>query len=170
VSWLDVAGPGGFLDRLNQHLAATAQAGAGTVRLPTEAEWENAARAQTTTRFPFGDAIECDDACGACAEAAAAMWWCGSASGTHHSAGALQVNGFSLADTQGNVWEWVADWWGPYREVAQTDPPGPAAGTYRVLRGGDSFSPAADCRVARRDYQAPGTHSASVGFRLARSE
>ncbi len=170
VSWTDIAGPGGFLEKLNQVLASSGQVGAGMLRLPTEAEWESAARAGTSSRFAFGDALGCNDACGACAGAAAAMWWCGDAGSTNHSTGALAPNPYGLADAHGNVWEWVADWWGPYAAAAQTDPPGPASGSYRVDRGGDSFSPASDCRAARREYQTPGVRTGNIGFRIARFE
>jgi formylglycine-generating enzyme required for sulfatase activity/fibronectin type 3 domain-containing protein/PKD repeat protein len=170
VSWSDIAGPGGFLENLNAHLAATGQVGAGLLRLPTEAEWENAARGGTSTRFPFGDALGCDDFCGACAVSATAMWWCGNAGTANHAVGSLAPNRFGLADTQGNVWEWVTDWWAPYAATAQIDPLGPASGSYRVQRGGDSFGTAADCRAARREYQAPGVRNGNVGFRVARGE
>jgi formylglycine-generating enzyme required for sulfatase activity/fibronectin type 3 domain-containing protein len=170
VSWSDIAGPGGFLEKLNAHLAATGQVGAGMLRLPTEAEWENAARAGTATRFPFGDALACDDVCGPCAVAAAAMWWCGNAGTANHAAGGLAPNRYGLADTQGNVWEWVTDWWGPYAASAQVDPAGPVSGSYRVQRGGDSFATAADCRAAHREFQAPGIRTGNAGFRVARGE
>jgi formylglycine-generating enzyme required for sulfatase activity len=170
VSWADITGAAGFLAKLNQHLLATGQVGAGLLRLPTEAEWESAARAETSSRFSFGDALGCDDECGFCADAASAMWWCGNGGSTNHTVAALAANELGLADTQGNVWEWVLDWWGPYSAAAQTDPPGPATGSYRVQRGGDNFSPAADCRAARREFQAPGSRSGNTGFRIARPE
>ena len=170
VTWNAIAGPGGFLEKLNQHLATTAQVGAGMLRLPTEAEWENAARAGTATRFAFGDAASCDDGCGSCLEAEEAMWWCGNAGSTNHVAASLEPNALGIFDTHGNVWEWVTDVWGPYSVGTQIDPTGPATGAYRVVRGGDSFGGTADCRAARREYQSPGSSAGNIGLRLARGE
>jgi formylglycine-generating enzyme required for sulfatase activity len=170
VTWSAVAGAGGFIEKLNQHLAATAQVGAGMLRLPTEAEWEHAARAGSAARFAFGDAAACDDGCGPCAEAAARMWWCGNAGSLNHEAASLAPNALGIFDAHGNVWEWVADRWGPYAAGLQIDPTGPATGSYRVVRGGDSFGGAVDCRAARREYQAPTASAGNIGLRLARGE
>ena len=137
VTWQAIAGPGGFLERLNSHLQATGQLGAGTLRLLSEAEWEYAARAGTTTRFSFGDALDCGEGCGACGTSTGYMWWCGNNSPDGAKpAGFKRPNGFGLYDMHGNLWEWVSDWYGPYQAAAQTDPQGPASGTERVSRGG----------------------------------
>jgi len=170
VTWNQVAGPGGFLEKLNQHLAATAQAGAGALRLPSEAEWERAARGGAATRFAFGEAAGCGDGCGDCLEAEETMWFCGNAGSTNHVAAALEPNALGLFDAHGNVWEWVADRWGAYPSAAQVDPAGPASGAYRVVRGGDSFGGVADCRAARREYQAPASSAGNIGLRVARTE
>ncbi|MCU0290561.1 MAG: PKD domain-containing protein [Thermoanaerobaculaceae bacterium] len=170
VSWQAVAGPGGFLDRLNAHLQATGQLGAGSLRLPTEAEWEYAARAGTTTRFSFGDALDCTHECGACGTSTGYMWWCGN----NAPDGAKPVafkrpNGFGLYDMHGNLWEWVSDWFGAYSAPSQTDPRGPATGTNRVVRSGRWLSEARNCRSAKRLSEAPGSALTYVGFRVAGS-
>jgi len=177
VSWDDIAGPEGFLERLNQHLTATGQPGAGLFRLPTEAEWELAARAGTQTRFSFGDNLDCDDACGVCALAAEHMWWCGIQQSTPsqdtsrtHPVASLDANGFGLYDMHGGVSEWVADWYDVYPADPQTDPIGPTSGTLKVQRSGAWFFVASSCRSASRGGFDPATAPKRVGFRVARSE
>jgi len=169
VSWNDVASPGGFLDLLNAHLVATGQP-AG-LRLPTDAEWERAARAETQTRFSHGDALDCDDACGACAEHSEAMWWCGDQpTYTCQETASRLPNGFSLNDLHGNVWELVNDW---YQESlgtdAVTDPTGPESGEAKIFRGGGWPSEAANCRSAVRLAIVPGMRVNSIGFRVAKT-
>ena len=163
VSWDDVRGPDGFLERLNRLLGTT------KFRLPTEAEWEYAARAATQTRFSFGDALDGDDACGANGEAAPFAWWCGNAGNATHPAGAREKNAFGLHDMHGNACEWVEDWHGPSTTSSQTDPTGPAKGTRRVLRGGSWVH---DLRMARSAYRfgsLPHGRYDFVGFRIART-
>ena len=110
VSWNDIAGSGGFLERLN---AALGLSGASAFRLPTEAEWERAARGGTTTRFSFGDALDCNDAnCsgqGGPCSADPYVWWCANANATtsEHPVGQKQPNPYGLYDMHGNVREWV---------------------------------------------------------------
>jgi len=167
VSWNDIAGPGGFLETLNAHLTATSQPGAGLYRLPTEAEWEYAARGRTTTRFSFGDALECSDYCQPCDSMGGYMWWCGNAAGTM-PVGTKNPNAFGLRDVHGNVGEWVADWFGVYPVADQVDTTGPDTGTYRVVRGsGWSFN-GFHARSASRKSHAPGYTSSAFGFRVAR--
>jgi formylglycine-generating enzyme required for sulfatase activity len=170
VSWNDIAGAGGFLEKLNQHLASTGQPGAGKLRLPTEAEWEYGARAGAVTRFTFGDNLSCDDSCGACQLADEYMWWCGNADRDPHPAGGRKPNAFGLHDMNGNVWELVQDWFGLYPSSPQTDPSGPAAGSFRTIRGGGFASDAFYCRSAYRDGWPADAVSSSIGFRLARSQ
>lgn len=170
VSWMDIAGPGGFIEKLNQHLSDTGQRAAGTIRLPSEAEWERAARAATGSRFFFGDNLACDDACGACAPAESFMWWCANTNGTVHTTGAELPNSFGLFDMSGNVGEWVADWYGAYSAASQYDPTGPASGSFKVFRGGGSFDEAAACRSAHRDMRASDDRTGTLGFRLAKPD
>ncbi len=167
VSWAEIAGTGGFIDQLNQHLTNTGQPGAGLYRLPTEAEWEHAARARTVTRFSFGDALECSDYCQPCDTMGGHMWWCGNASETM-PVGSRNANLFGLWDMHGNVWEWVADWYGSYPLDPQVDPTGSASGSFHAVRGGGWSSAALLARSAARKAHAPAYISEEFGFRLAR--
>jgi len=172
VSWNDVCGgstgsdclPDSFVGLVNAHLGET------RYRMPTEAEWERVARADTQTRFSHGDVLDCDDFCGTCSTHDQHMWWCGNDSDQSEPVGSKLPNGFGLYDMHGNVWEWVADWYEEHLGFnAETDPTGPATGSYRVLRGGGWYNDAHYCRSAARYSFFPGTRSYGVGFRLARS-
>lgn len=169
VSWNDIAGAGGFLEKLNSHLSSTGQPGAGAFRLPSEAEWERAARAQTQTRFSFGDAAGASGSCGGSPSADPHVWWCGNSSSGTQPVALKLPNTFGLYDMHGNVAEWCQDRYGSYPAAAVTDPPGPLTGTVRVLRGGSWFLDLGLCRSAVRDYEGPNFRSGSIGFRLARS-
>ena len=143
------------------------------MRLPTEAEWEYAYRAGTTTAFHgftgYLNGTNDDSLVGNIA-------WCGwnnGASGTFNygtkGAGWKAANGLGLHDMAGNVWEWVNDWYSGtyYLSSPSTDPPGPASGTFRVLRGG-SWN-ITDVRSSVRDYNAPYNRGGTIGFRVARN-
>jgi formylglycine-generating enzyme required for sulfatase activity len=163
VSWNEIRGPGGFLEKLNGLLEGP------DFRLPTEAEWERAARAGTQTRFSFGDALSGDDYCGMDAEAGSYAWWCANAGGAARPVGKKAANAFGLHDMHGNAWEWVEDWYGSYPATAQSDPTGPAAGTARVQRGGGWGSGLRGARSAFRVADPPDARAFDLGFRLARS-
>jgi len=143
-------------------------------RLPTEAEWEYACRAGTTTRFSFGDALECNDGCGPCALLDLHMWWCGNDSGQGtHRVGQKLPNAWGLFDMHANVSEWCQDWIGPYAGGAAIDPRGPAAGCCRVIRGGGWIfaapweSSAGLCRSSYRCYRDPLVGGGcGIGFRI----
>ncbi len=169
VSWNDIAGSNGFIATLNAHLAATGQPGAGAIRLPTEAEWEYAARGGTTTRFAFGDNLDCDDGCGVCTLADTFMWWCGNntTSGTK-KVGLKQANQFGVHDMHGNVWEWTADWYDTYPSGPVNDPTGPASGSGRVVRGGSYNEAGGNARSASRTSTSPDSTGYWRGFRVAR--
>ncbi len=155
--WTDVTGPGGFLDRLNTYLLAQHLPGGGLMRLPTEAEWEVAARRGTTTRFPQGDLLGCDDdGCTPCSAGAyIGFAYCATPAGQR-----------DFGSFEGGVWEWVQDWYAPFGPEAQRDPTGPATGTERVIRGGAFDSPLRLCRSANRFSYPPDTSLPNVGFRI----
>ena len=128
------------------------QAAGRTYRLPTEAEWEHACRAGTTTQFCFSDdASGLDDF----------AWYLAHSDTTTHPVGEKRLNAWGLYDMHGNVWEWCQDWYDGdyYGKSAREDPPGPATGSIRVHRGGSWGNPAADCRSAYRNctYAVPKT-------------
>ena len=148
VSWNDVQE---FIGRLNT-LAAEAR-----YRLPTEAEWEYAARAGTGGDR-YGEGLD-------------AIAWCGGDfDGSTHPVGQKLPNAFGLHDMLGNVNEWVQDWHGGYPGGSVTDPQGPASGRSRVERGGIWFDHARHCRVSARYCDSPGNRGFFLGFRLLRME
>ena len=173
VSWDDIRGAGGFIDKLNAYLTSTGQEGAGKFRLPTEAEWERAARGGTQTEFSFGNALVFKDTylCGANALANPYVWWCGNnALSQCKPVGLKLANPYGLFDMHGNLVERVEDRYGTYPAGPVTDPTGPSTGTDRVNRSGMADGYLDFCRSASRSSDLPFTSSSRVGFRLARSQ
>ncbi|MEA2064503.1 MAG: SUMF1/EgtB/PvdO family nonheme iron enzyme [Gemmatimonadota bacterium] len=129
-------------------------------RLPTEAEWEHACRAETTTKYYTGDNP---------ADLAQAGWYNGNSGNITHTVGQKTPNDFGLYDTHGNVWEWVNDRYTAnyYATSPGTDPTGPGS-PWPVQRGGAYNTAADDCRSANRNFDWPNAPSPSVGFRVAR--
>ncbi len=135
--------------------------GDGAYRLPTEAEWEYACRAGTTTAFNFGDDVA----------RVGDYAWIGANSGyTTHLAGQKRPNAWGLYDMHGNVWDWCQDWLGDYPSGAVLDPAGGTSGEIRVIRGGSWHSPAGYCRSAMRRYYSPDSRNISLGFRVVREQ
>ncbi len=140
--------------------------GLGTFRLPTEAEWEYACRAGTTTRFSHGDVLDCGDVCERCEIHDQYMWWCGNnrPQGVKE-VGLKQPNAWGLYDMHGNIYEWCLDWWeNPFERGPVVDPQGPKTGTHRILRGGGWSFDALGCRSAFRYGYAPDNPRSYSGF------
>ena len=136
-------------------------------RLPTESEWEYAARAGTATASYGGPVGDAD--CGLDPSLATVAWYCGNAGETTHPVAAKLPNAWGLHDMLGNVWEWTQDVYGEYPAGASADPRGRAAGDYRVVRGGSWSNLARNPRAALRDRDDPGSRYNGLGFRPARS-
>ena len=157
VSWDDV---NEFVNQMNALVAGLA------ARLPTEAEWEYACRAGTTTPFSFGDNVTPDQV-----NYDGNYPYAGGGKGVYRertiAVGSLPPNRWGLYEMHGNVWEWCADWSDAYAEGLQTDPTGPGTGTARVLRGGSWIGNGRYTRSARRHACEPDWRDLNVGFRLA---
>jgi formylglycine-generating enzyme required for sulfatase activity len=149
VSWEDCQD---FIKKLR---AATGK----PYRLPTEAEWEYACRAGTTTPYAFGETLSPH-------QANFGKFKKGESPLGTTPVGRYPANAWGLYDMHGNVWEWCQDWFSEYPQRAVVDPRGSEAGVERVLRGGSWTDLAQDCRSARRHNFEPGGRDHTVGFRL----
>ncbi len=156
VSWNDVQK---FIRKLNSI------EGTDKYRLPTEAEWEYAARAGTTSRFPWGNQNDC-------AKANYGNGFSQECKGTNPGktmkVASFAPNAWGLYDMHGNVLEWVQDWKGNYSAGSVSDPQGPSSGLVRVFRGGSWIDDARSCRSAVRGVSDPGNSYDLLGFRLLR--
>jgi sulfatase modifying factor 1 len=150
VSWNDAQE---FIEQLNSRSGMT-------FRLPTEAEWEYAARAGTQTVYSFGDDAN---------KLGEYAWYCENSGNQTHSVGQRKPSAWGLYDMHGNVWELCQDWYGPYARTPATDPRGPDSGSVRVVRGGSWIGSAVSCRSASRGRVAPDDRIGRVGFRLLRT-
>lgn len=148
VSWEDCQE---FIRRLN------AQTGK-RFRLPTEAEWEFAARGGNQSYgYKYAGGSNCGDV----------AWFTDNSSSSTHPVGQKRPNELGLYDMSGNVWEWCQDWYGGYPSSSQTNPKGPSSGSHRVVRGGGWNGSARRCRVSLRFNAAPDDRGLSLGLRLA---
>jgi uncharacterized repeat protein (TIGR02543 family) len=146
---------------------AVIKAGADGYRLPTEAEWEYAARgggpASTSGSFVnlwAGTNVE--------GELGNYAWYYSNAGSATHPVGTKAANGAELYDMSGNVWEWCGDWYNSTVSTGTvTNPAGPTSGTYRVIRGGSWLDDASGCAVAIRNGSTPDYWVSSIGFRVA---
>ncbi len=153
VNWSDTQE---FIKRLNE------KEGGNAFRLPTEAEWEYAARAGSTTLYSFGDNPK---------ELVNYAWFGNEGyHGSSHEVGTKKPNPWGLHDMHGNVWEWVQDWYDPnyYHNSPEKDPKGPDSGQYRVYRGGSWVGKAINLRSALRYSGLPVSRTSDIGFRLLR--
>ena len=149
VSWNDCQE---FINKLN---VATGR----KFRLPTEAEWEFAARGgNQSRRTQYSGSSNIDD-----------VAWDNSSDETH-PVKTKCPNELGLYDMSGNVWEWCQDWFGNYSSYSQTNPTGPNSGSKRVDRGGGWYGDARYCRSSMRSWSPPDYSNSNIGFRLALSE
>ena len=147
VSWDDCQT---FLTKLNQLTGKT-------FRLPTEAEWEYAARGGNQSKgYKYSGSNTIDDV----------AWYYDNGGSKTHAVGTKQANELGIYDMSGNVWEWCSDWYDSYGSSSQTNPTGAASGSYRVLRGGSWNYNAMFCRVSLRSGYYPDYGNDGRGLRL----
>ncbi len=149
VSWNDCQT---FINRLNSYTGRN-------FRLPTEAEWEFAARGGNYSRhYKYSGSNYISDV----------AWYCDNSDRTH-PVGTKQANELGLYDMSGNVWEWCSDWYGSYSSYSQSNPTGATSGYGRVERGGSWCGLARYCCSSHRSYYAPGNSFDDIGLRLVLS-
>ena len=155
ISWNDAQE---FLKKLNATVETHGRASL-QFRLPSEAEWEYAARAGTSTAYSFGDDP---------AQLGAYAWYNDNFNNMTHPVGEKLPNPFGLYDMHGNVWEWCQDWYDEryYVNSPQENPQGPPSGKYRLLRGGSWNNEPLNVRSANRGRSEPVNQGDLVGFRL----
>ena len=150
VSWDDVQT---FIKKLN---AKTGK----KFRLPTEAEWEYAARGGKQSKgYKYSGSNKLNNV----------AWYDSNSDNMTHPVGQKRPNELGIYDMSGNVYEWCQDWYGDYSNSLQTNPTGPSSGSHHVRRGGDWFGSAWGCRVSHRIFDGPIVPSSTDGFRLALS-
>jgi len=147
VSWDDIQG---FIRKLNSQTGKT-------YRLPTEAEWEYAARGGNKSRgYKYAGSND----------VGSVAWYDDNSNSKTHSVGQKSPNELGIYDMSGNVWEWCSDWDGAYSSSSQSNPKGASSGTIRVLRGGSWTTRARNCRSSIRGNCPPDARDSAFGFRL----
>lgn len=142
-----------FIQALNEMLDYKYQ-----IRMPTEAEWEFAARGGNKSKgYKYSGSNILDEV----------AWYGSNAEGVTHPVGTKKSNELGLYDMSGNLWEWCQDWIGHYQPEEQTNPIGPAEGTHRIMRGGSWTYDQNFCRVSRRNYISNVIGVSNCGLRLA---
>lgn len=148
VSWNDCQE---FISKLNAKTGAT-------FSLPTEAEWEYAARGGSKSRgYKYSGSNSID----------AVAWYTDNSGSKTHAVKTKQANELGIYDMSGNVWEWCSDWYGSYGSSSQTNPTGALSGSSRVNRGDSWFNSARTCRVSFRNFSTPDDSNSNLGLRLA---
>ena len=160
VSYNDITGTNGFLATLNAKIAESYTDETFTFRLPTEAEWEFAARGGNKSQgYTYSGSNTIDDV----------SWYKGNSSDSTHEVAKKAPNELGLYDMSGNVYEWCSDWYGAYSSEAQTDPTGAGGGYYRVYRSGSWRSIMRFSRSSYRSYGDSDDRGSSLGLRLCLS-
>jgi len=151
VTWYDSQR---FIHQLNNRSGAA-------FRLPTEAEWEYAARSRGKDKLYSGTRGE--------ESLPRFAWYRGNSDRQTHMVGLKKPNSLGLYDMSGNVWEWCSDWYDDsyYANSARNNPQGPDSGVYRVIRGGEWELPASLTRTTYREGEKPNVRRSDIGFRLA---
>lgn len=147
VSWNDC---NEFIKKLNQLTGLQ-------FRLPTEAEWEFAARGGKQSKgYKYSGSNDLGSV----------AWYGDNSDDKTHQVGVKEPNELGIYDMSGNVWEWCSDWYGSYPSSSQINPTGPSSGSYRVLRGGSWYNYARGCRVSFRYNSNPSARLHNSGFRV----